>query len=492
MGLRAVRRNPVSPGPAVGQTVAVLLTLTTTGDPATDLGFLLFKHPDKAQSFPTATGTAHVFYPRADPEECTAALLVEVDPVALARGKGDRKRVATLGSYVNDRPYAAGSMLAVALSSVFRTAMTGRCDVRQELADNPIPLRVGLPAVACRGGAELAARLFEPLGWAVAATAVPLDPLFPEWGDSPYLDLVLTGDLRLADALRQLYVLLPVMDGSKHYYVGEAEVDKLLRAGEGWLAAHPERELISDRYLAHRRGYVTTALAQLAELDGAAEETLDDALVEPVVDTAPEAPEPLAVTRRRAVVAALREVGARRVLDLGCGGGALIRDLLADPSFIEVLGTDVSAGALRVAGRRLEKLPDRVRDRVEVRQSSLTYGDPSLVGYDAAVLMEVVEHVDPSRHRALEQSVFGTARPQHVVVTTPNVEYNVLFPTLPAGRPRHRDHRFEWTRAQFREWGDATAERTGYTVRYLPVGPEDPEHGPPTQMAVFSRLEGVN
>jgi 3' terminal RNA ribose 2'-O-methyltransferase Hen1 len=177
------------------------------------------------------------------------------------------------------------------------------------------------------------------------------------------------------------------------------------------------------------------------------------------------------------------------VLDLGCGGGALLRDLLADPQFTEILGVDVSAGALDVAARRLrlDRLPERQRDRVALRQSALTYTDATLSGYDAAVLMEVIEHVDEVRLPALEHAVLGVARPRTLVVTTPNVEYNVRFETLEPGRLRHADHRFEWTREQFREWAGAAAGRHGYAVRYLPVGPDDPEVGPPTQMAVFER-----
>ncbi|WP_436493755.1 3' terminal RNA ribose 2'-O-methyltransferase Hen1 [Actinokineospora sp. HUAS TT18] len=461
----------------------MLMTLTTTLRPATDLGFLLFKHPDKAQAFSTSSGTAHVFYPRADEDECTAALLLDVDPIALVRGR--KNDAFTLGQYVNDRPYAAGSLLAVAVSAVFKSAMNGRCDQRPELVDQAIPLRVRIPAAPCSGGAAMAERLFAPLGWRVDARAVPLDPEFPDWGDSRYLDLRLDGELRLADALRHLYVLLPVMDGAKHYWVAEDEIEKLLRAGDGWLSAHPERELISSRYLAHRKSLVRTAMAQLAELDGSEEEALDNALAEPTLT------EPLAVVRRRAVVEALHQVRAHRVLDLGCGGGALLRDLLADPTFTEIVGCDVSAAALDAAERRLrlDRLPERARDRVELRQSSVTYTDPALAGYDAAVLMEVVEHVDASRLPALEHAVFGAANPRHVVVTTPNVEYNVLFPTLPEGKFRHPDHRFEWTRAQFQEWADGVADRRGYTVRHLPVGPVDEVHGSPTQLALFSRKE---
>ncbi|MEV6227246.1 3' terminal RNA ribose 2'-O-methyltransferase Hen1 [Saccharopolyspora shandongensis] len=460
----------------------MLVTLTTTHRPATDLGFLLHKHPQKAQAFPVAGGSAHVFYPVAAEDECTAALLLDVDPVNLVRGR--KNDAFALAQYVNDRPYAAGSLLAVALGSVFRTALNGRCDARPELAETPIPLQIRIPAVPCRGGAELAARLFEPLGWRVEAAPVPLDPQIPGWGDSSYVDLRLSGELRVSAALKHLYVLIPVLDNSKHYWVGSDEVDKLLRAGDGWLADHPERELISSRYLAHRKSYVRSALAQLAE---SGDDELDDAMAEPAVTTTSEQDVPLAVQRRGSVLAALKASGARRVLDLGCGAGALLNDLIQEPSFTEIVGVDVSARALEVAARRYERLPERQRERLALRQSALTYVDTSLAGFDAAVLMEVVEHVDPPRLTALEHAVFAAARPGTVVVTTPNVEYNVRFENLPAGAFRHADHRFEWTRSQFREWAGGVADRHGYAVEHLPVGPEDPEVGAPTQLAVFTR-----
>ncbi len=308
---------------------------------------------------------------------------------------------------------------------------------------------------------------------------MPLDPHLPGWGDSRYLDTTLTATVRLADALTHLYVLLPVLDGAKHYWIGGDEVDKLLRVGERWLAAHPDRELITRRCLAHRRGLVRSALESLAEADESDVDTLDNALDEPRVPS-------LAEQRRGSVLAVLRGCGAHRVLDLGCGGGALLRDLVADPRFTEIVGVDVSSRALEVAARFVDRLPDRARERVTLRQSALTYTDTSLAGFDAAVLMEVIEHVDEERLPALEHAVFGVARPETVVVTTPNIEYNARYETLPEGSLRHADHRFEWTRAQFRAWADGVAERHGYAVRYLPVGPEDSRVGSPTQLGVFT------
>jgi 3' terminal RNA ribose 2'-O-methyltransferase Hen1 len=473
------------------KTLIVLLTISTTHEPATDLGYLLHKHPGRVQSFTQSVGTAHVFYPECMESRCTAALLLEVDPVGLVRDrKGPSGDGFVLGQYVNDRPYAASSMLAMALNDVFRTALTGRCTARPEVAAAPIPLELHVPAVPCRGGADLLRRLFEPLGWQVAASSSPLDPAIPEWGDSRYLDVRLTGDVRLADALNHLYVLLPVLDDAKHYWVSIDEVDKLIRAGGGWLAAHPEKALITRRYLAHRRELTQSALARLADVDDAEVEQFDNALDGAVVLDAPERPVLLAERRRGAVLAAVRASGARRVGDLGCGEGELVRDLLAERGIERVVATDVSARALQIAARRLrlEKMTEQQRDRLLIFQSALTYRDDRVAGLDAAVLMEVIEHVDPPRLDALERAVFGHAAPATVIVTTPNVEYNVHFDALPAGTMRHRDHRFEWTRREFESWAERVAAAYGYTVRYLPVGADDLEVGPPTQMAIFSKV----
>jgi 3' terminal RNA ribose 2'-O-methyltransferase Hen1 len=466
----------------------VLLTITTTRAPATDLGYLLHKHPDRVQSFALSAGTAHVFYPEAGPERCTAALLLEVDPVGLVRDHSGRKGGGgELAQYVNDRPYAASSLLAVAVKEAFRTALTGRCDARPELAAGPIPLELHVPALRCRGGSVLAERVFAPLGWQVAAQAQPFTPA--QWGDSPYLDLRLTGHIRLADALNHLYVLLPVLDDAKHYWVAADEVDKLIRAGGDWLARHPDKDLIARRYLSHQKRLTRSALARLAEADETEPETLDNAVPDEDAVAEAETRKPLAVQRREAILAVLAECGARHVGDLGCGSGALTRVLLADARFEHVTAVDVSARALQLAARtlKLDQMPANRRERLSIFQTSLTYRDGRLAGLDAAVLMEVIEHLDPDRIAALERVVFGAAAPATVVVTTPNAEYNPHYETLPAGTLRHRDHRFEWTRAEFRAWAGRVGASYGYQARFLPVGPEDPADGPPTQLAVFAR-----
>ncbi|MEU8037950.1 3' terminal RNA ribose 2'-O-methyltransferase Hen1 [Streptosporangium sp. NPDC049078] len=525
----------------------MLLTISTTVRPATDLGFLLHKHPDRVQEFGQSYGVARVLYPEAGEERCTAALMLDVDPIRLVRSRDRATPDYTLGQYVNDRPYAASSLLAVALADVFRTARTGRCASRPELAAGPIPLEITLPVLPCRGGPGLAHRLFEPLGWRVEATALPLDEEFPEWGDSRYVRLVLRGEVRLADALNQLYVLLPVLDDAKHYWVAPDEVDKLIRAGGSWLASHPDRGLITRRYLGRRWALTRTAFARLAEVGDDVEEDLEPPVEEDPAaelatedhagkdgedgedgeDTAAEraaeegsaaerssgedpaakeyagrsgpargasqegsAPadavrRPLNTLRLEAVLATLERLDAGTVIDLGCGSGRLVGALLERPRFTRVTGVDVSSRALAFAARRLklDRMPERRRERLELFQGALTYTDARFAGYDAAVLMEVVEHVDPPRLDALERVVFGAARPGHVIVTTPNVEHNVRYESLDG--MRHPDHRFEWTRAEFRAWAAKVCGEYGYRVEFLPIGDDDPEVGPPTQMALF-------
>jgi 3' terminal RNA ribose 2'-O-methyltransferase Hen1 len=459
----------------------VLLTVTTTHRPATDLGFLLHKHPDRVQTFAVPFGEAHVFYPEASEERCTAALLLDIDPVGLVR-RGRGVSSFALAEYVNDRPYVASSFLSVALVNVFKSAMAGTCKGYEDLVSSAIPLAASLPAVPARGGEALVRGLFEPLGYDVDVAAIPLDPQFPDWG-SRHVGLRLSGEVRLAELLNHLYVLLPVLDDEKHYWVGEAEIEKLLRRGEGWLAAHPERDLIVRRYLKQQARLYYPALAQLDESapssEGPEEPGREEQLEEPVS---------LRDQRLGAVQSVLRASGARRVLDLGCGAGALLERLIRE-DYELVVGADVSVRALEQAARRLklDAMHDAQRRRITLLHSPLTYRDKRLAGFDAAALVEVIEHFDPARLVACEQNVFGSARPGTVVVTTPNAEYNVRWETLPAGQFRHPDHRFEWSRSEFAAWASGVADRHGYHVRYLPVGPEDAGVGPPTQMAVFSR-----
>src|SRR5678816_2292487 len=464
----------------------MLLTITSTATPATDLGYLLHKNPAKLQSFPLSFGEAHVFYPEASDERCTAALLLDVDPVGLVRNRrGPSGEGGTLDQYVNDRPYVASSFLSVAIARVLASALSGKSKGRPELTEVPLPLEARLSVLPCRGGEAFLRRLFEPLGYTVTTQLHELDGKFPEWGSSPYYTVTLSAVTRLKDLLTHIYVLIPVLDNEKHYWVGDDEVEKLLRHGSGWLSSHPEKEQITNRYLKHRRDLAREALARLVD-----EESPNPDQLERVRNTEEEQIErPLNLNEQRmnAVVAALKSCDAKRVVDLGCGEGKLLRTLLDDRTFDQIVGVDVSHRALEIATERLhlDRLPTRQRERINLIQGSLMYRDKRLSGFDAATVIEVIEHLDQARLTAFQRVLFEFAKPKAIVITTPNVEYNVKFETLPAGKMRHKDHRFEWTRPQFQSWAQAQADQYGYNVRFLPVGVDDELVGAPTQMAIF-------
>ena len=456
----------------------MFVSIATTHRPATDLGFLLHKNPARLHETPLSFGRAVMAYPRADEERCEFALALDIDPVALVRDR----RATAISQYVNDRPYAASSFLSVALSKALGTAMNGRSKERPDLADAPLPLEAIVAPVPLRGDADGVRALFEPLGWTVEVEANAA---------ARFGTLRLAGTQRLADLVQHLYVLIPALDRDKHYWVGPDEVDKLVAKGGAWLAEHPERIAIARAYLKKRCGYVNEALRQLDELRADEPEAFE---ADAEIDGDVEAPlprevaleKPLSLNDRRhaTVIEALRGLGASRVADLGCSEGKLTVRLAREKGIASVIAIDASSVALERAERRIERLPETLRDKVTLAHGALGYRDRRLDGIDAACLIEVIEHLDPERLDLATSTLFAS-RPRAVVVTTPNVEHNAVF-AMPAGQLRHPDHRFEWTRAEFAAWAAVVAERHGYAVEHRPIGDVHEPYGPPTQMAVLT------
>lgn len=455
----------------------MLLEITTTHHPATDLGFLLHKHPDRLQTVALSSGQAHVFYPEATAEKCTACLMLDINPVELVRNrKGPTPNLQE--DYVNDRPYSSNSFLTTAISKAFGSALNGNCNTKPELAEQPLPFSVNLASVKVDGDISLIDKLFGPLGYTISYEQLPLDEKFPSWGMSKYVNLSLSQTITLKDLLRHLYIMLPVLDNDRHFWISQQDITILLQKGEGWLDSHPEREFITRRYFKNIRKLANEALLRLA-----GEEVLE--LEKP----ASPFKQNLHGQRLQKAFELLKASGAETVLDIGCGEGKLLKLLLQDGQFRKITGTDVSFSSLQKASENLH-LTDAtpaLRERLALFQGSVTYKDERLSGFDAIAMVEVIEHLDEERLPAMEKVVFGYANPTTVVLSTPNAEYNVVFERLDAEAFRHDDHRFEWTREQFKSWCDGVCTTYGYIVKILPVGPEDEIVGAPSQMAVFTK-----
>jgi len=465
----------------------MLLTISTSHKPATDLGFLLHKHPARCQTTAMPFGLVYVFYPVANEEFCTAALLLEVDPIGLVRGNRGANTSMPLEQYVNDRPYVCSSFLSVSIAKIFGYALNGKCKQNPELVQRKIPLTCQLSVLPCRGGDSFLKRLFEPLGYSVTAQRYPLDVNFPDWGDSSYFTVGLSKETTLMELLTHLYVLVPVLDNQKHYFIDRNEIEKLMKRGEGWLASHPEKEAIALRYLRYQKSYIREALQRLMEINPTQEEPeiSDDASKEECVEQEIR----LNDERLGTVIASLKAEGAETVLDLGCGEGKLLRLLIKEKVFKKIVGMDVSIRALEVASSRLklDELPTAKKERISLLHGSLMYRDRRLEGFDAAAVIEVIEHLDVPRLRSFERVLFEFARPKTVILTTPNREYNTVWENVGPDLFRHKDHRFEWARSEFQSWAQGVAAKFHYQTKFLSIGPSHASFGSPTQMCIFSR-----
>ncbi|MCC5815463.1 MAG: 3' terminal RNA ribose 2'-O-methyltransferase Hen1 [Leptospira sp.] len=464
----------------------MILTISTNYNPATDLGFLLHKHPDKFQTFDLSFGKAHIFYSECSDSKASINLLLDIDPIDLVR-KARKHGLDgfALGNYVNDRPYVASSFMSVAISKLFSSALNGKCKEKPELVNTKIPLQVSITSIpAPRGGDRLIRKLFKPLGYQILTKRIMLDEKFPEWGESKYFSLQLENTITIKDLLSHLYVLIPTLDSDKHYFISEDEINKLLSKGEGWLQEHPERDLIVRRYLINLNSLSNIAIARLNE--GNVNEFIEDELKENSADKSKK--ESLNEKRMQLVLEKLLESGAKRILDLGCGDGKLLKELLKYQKFTEIVGMDVSYNELIKAKDRLhwEDLPHKMKEKIKLYQGSLTYSDNRLLGYDAAAVVEVIEHLDLNRLSSFEKVLFGIAKPNTIILTTPNKEYNVIYENLDGSSMRHDDHRFEWNRKEFTDWAEKVAKKYSYTVNFYPIGDELDTIGAPTQMAIFN------
>ncbi|RZA27031.1 MAG: 3' terminal RNA ribose 2'-O-methyltransferase Hen1 [Proteobacteria bacterium] len=456
----------------------MFLSISTQHHPASDLGFLFHKHPDRVHKLDLPFGKATVYFSELSAERSTAILQVEVDSIGLVRGWGGGGN-SHEDLYVNDRPYVSSSLFSLALSKAYRSAMNGVSKERPELALSSLPFDVYIPTLSSPLGKEAIVEVFEPLGYELVIEETPLDAKFVEWGEGRFYQVTLRNTLPLSMLLKHLYILLPVLDGSKHYWVHQDEITKLIEKGKGWLSEHPSRHKIIKRYLKNQKDLAREAALKLADSSSESSPT-----IMPV-----DKPPSLNDLRMRSVVETLKASNCSRVIDMGCGPGVLIKELLKDRQFTDILGVDVSPHALKRAKVRLgyDDLSENQKKRLSLMQGSLVYNDKRFHGYDAIALVEVIEHIEPERLSTVERVLFEFSRPLTIIITTPNKDFNLSIKALGADRMRHRDHRFEWSAQEFQQWALGIAKQYGYSVRFQDIGRETIDSIAPTQMGVFTR-----
>lgn len=471
-----------------------LSALSTPQAPASNLSFLLHKHPDKLQSFSLPFGQAHLFYPEYSEHQCTLSLLLDVDPINLSRATNPNPN-QHLWPYVNDRPYVCSSFMSTTISRVLGTALSGNCKSFPEYTSTPMHLKVSLHNLPVHSGHthhELISKLFSPLGYHIQTQHTGLlNERFPAWGESPLVDLHLEhSSITLQELLAHIYVLIPVLDNNKHYFVSTQEVSKLLRHGDSWLHTHPEKTWITQRYLKRQ-----TRLAKLAlqELQHHKDEDEDNTPQTKDINQEPhttiETTKNLHQRRLEQVLHTVLSLPSHhRIVDMGCGEGKLLKLLQNEPAIEHIVGIDVSTTSLQRAQRklRMDELSYKESQRITLHHGSLLYCDDITTNADVITLVEVIEHIEESLLPFAMYHMLGFAKPNHLIITTPNADYNSLFENLSAGHMRHNDHRFEWSRKTFEAWCLTQADTYNYSVSFEPVGDLHPELGAQTQMAVFS------
>lgn len=472
----------------------MFMSIRVTGEGARDLSYLLQKHPENIVERGTTIVKTQCFFPRYDETNVEFVVTGSMNPIDLVR----KERMGQLDEYVNDRPYVASSYFVTAFREALSSALNGKCAEKPDLVSKVWDLSITVPAIrnppprnekdgTC--SSEFLAALFTPLGWSVTTTRGHADDRFPEWGESHIVSVTLSGLFPLMTALRHLFILLPVVDKTKHHAVDLQEAQKLISKGEGWLETHPMKAAIIGRYLGYKKKLVDAATAGLEAPE--TEEEIEEEEAEPAPAATEEARFPsLHIQRHEAVIARMVFDGVfdgvtGSLCDLGCGEGRFIQhlyDQAAERKWIpaKIVGVDPSRFALRWARRKLKS------DSVKLLQGSALFRDARLHGFDAMVAIEMIEHIDPERLPDFEQAVFGDYKPKRFYLTTPNREFNAVF-GIPDGELRHRDHRFEWTRDEFKDWCEHIFDQYNYTTEFFGVGQEDETYGQPSQGVVFTR-----
>lgn len=443
------------------------LTIRATGDNVKAISYLVSKNPENLYERNQKGHLVRMFYSKFADKELEMTVFVTPDPLELMQNKSNSFDIT---HYINDREFAVSSIFCSFIRSALGTALNGQ--PKEEYAQwvgHEFPFVLELGPVASTLSDQQLKDLFEPMGYQVDIERPEIHYSFQLKESSTVRTLTLTGYQTLQNSLRHLFVLIPVIDNYKHYFIDEKEIEKLERYGDGWLEEHPMREMIYRQALRFKEIY---SLVESPNTEEKPEEPvrkvrLNEMRYEKIVETA-------------------KLLKPNSIVDFGSGEGKLAVQLGFINGVQEVLAVEPSQAATLKAVKRFEKVKDR-SSFIEPTTlwGSLFYYDERLKGKDLIILCEVIEHIDAQRLPKAFDTILNLYAPESLIITTPNQEYNEIYDM--EDHFRHDDHRFEWTRQEFQEWCKARNHLDLYELEFSGIGEENLNQGFPTQMCVFKR-----
>lgn len=458
------------------------LAIKATGEGAKMLSFLLSKNPQNLYDRMEKGYRVRLTYTVFSDSEVEALIFVTPDPVELVKNSPDTYEIT---QYINDREFVVSSIFCSNTRSALGTALNGR--PKEEYLDwakHAFQLTIGFGPVATDLPDAAIKNLFEPLGYQTEIERGRADYNFQFKERSSARFINLQSKVTLQNALQHLFVLIPVLDDYRHYFIDEREIEKLERYGEGWLADHPLKELIIKRTLRFRE------LIDQMVLNSHQTELINEAVTpEPNISSQPVVR--LNKLRYQRLVKIIEDLAAREsIVDFGAGEGKLSVRLGFIPGVKEILAVEPTEKEQLRALKRFSEA-SRKDDFIAPTPvwGSLFYYDEQLCGKDVMILSEVIEHIDESRLPRVMDTILGSYKPQVLLITTPNAEYNPVY-QMEEGI-RHKDHRFEWSRAEFAEWTYCLARNYAYEVQIDGIGEEAEGYGHPSQLAILTRQGGI-
>ncbi|WP_342431763.1 3' terminal RNA ribose 2'-O-methyltransferase Hen1 [Neobacillus sp. FSL H8-0543] len=445
------------------------LSLTVRGTGAETVSYLIAKNPTNLYERNEKGFKVRLVYPTFTNDEAEFLIYVQPDPIDLARNSAEKYDIT---SYINDREFAVSSIFVSAIRKALGTALNGKPDEEYtEWVDHPFVMELNFGPVATDLNDREIEDLFKPIGYKVTIESGV--STFREKSSAKFITI--TGEQTVQNALKHISTLIPVIDNYKHYFIDEREVEKLDRYGDDWLESHPAKLLILKRALRYQSLIVKSKFYHR-------EQSTKGIVEQPKVR--------LNEQRYDAIVNYIKGLPNREtIVDLGAGEGKLSVQFGFIDGVKEILSIEPSSKSRVKAIKRFQEENDKER-YIEPKSlaGSLYYFDERLQNKDIIVLCEVIEHIDEHRLPNIFKTIVNDYRPRILIVTTPNQEYNVVYEM--DDEMRHDDHRFEWTRAEFREKCEQWTKDSSYQVSFQGIGEEIESYGQPTQMAIFRREEG--